>query len=303
MAAPRLTLVTLLATSCAVGAEFDDEAGVDAATAPEASLRFDLQSSNNDALPLDAEVAAELDVTDEERAGADSSLPGADVTTVGPCARASSCGACTSFGGCGWCGGTNICVPGSSSGPTDGRCVTGWAFSSVTCINPTDTCDTLSGCGACLARSGCGWCGASSRCVTANAARNGPMTGSCTAMWAGEVAACNVGADPCVTRTDCGACTGTAGCGWCKSSNSCMSGSATGPATGRSCVTWAGLRSLCANLADSCNSSGNCALCTVRSDCGWCSDSDTCHSGSSSGPTDRACASSRWRWRSVLSCL
>lgn len=306
MAPRRAAWTFVLTASCAVGSGFDDDAGDTDAQKPDLTLAFDIVA------PQDLDVAVTQDAGGAADAGADGAGgaradadggEAVDDRPVGPCSRATSCGACTGFGGCGWCGGTSICVPGTATGPVDGRCVSGWAFSSVTCLNPTDTCDTLSGCGACLARSGCGWCGATMRCLTANAARNGPAMGTCGGMWAGEAAACNVGADPCASRTDCGGCTTTPGCGWCRSSLTCMSGSPTGPATGRTCDSWAGTRSSCANPSDSCNSSGNCATCTLRSNCGWCSDSDSCHRGTSSGPADRACDRGDWEWSSPLSCL
>jgi hypothetical protein len=281
---------------------------IDASSVPDAAMPGDgaltMDSNTGSDIPVNSDGVVDTATTQDR-----SAVDVADVASErddrpsGPCTRATSCGDCTSSGGCGWCGGTNVCAPGTSSGPLDGNCGSGWAFSSVTCLNPVDACEILSGCGACLARVGCGWCGAANRCVTANAESNGPATGTCSAMWAGAASACNVGVDRCPSELNCGGCTATPGCGWCRSTLSCMAGSLTGPAMGRTCTSWAGTRAACANPGDSCNSSGNCATCTLRGNCGWCRDSESCHSGTSGGPTDRACDRNAWGWGSPLSCL
>lgn len=285
------------------GGQSIDASGVpDAAPPGDGALTMDSTNSADVTVRSDSVVDT---ATTQDRLAVDVADTGAerDDRPTAPCARATSCGECTSLGGCGWCGDTNTCIAGSSFGPIGGSCFSGWAFSSATCLSPVDACVMLSGCDACLARPGCGWCGAASLCVTANAARNGPATGTCSAMWTSDASTCNVVVDRCVSRTECGGCTTTPGCGWCRSSLSCMPGTPSGPTMGRTCPSWAGSRSSCANPSDSCNSSGNCASCTQRAGCGWCSDSDTCHSGTSSGPNDRACGGGDWDWSSPLSCL
>lgn len=172
---------------------------------------------------------------------------------------------------------------------------------------PTDPCASSPSCMDCATRLSCGWCGALSRCMTG--ASSGPTSGACGSGWAFTTTACGGGTmtmpDPCAAATDCGACAAMGSCGWCKTTHTCASGTAAGP-TGGSCASadWAWLRSQCTALStDGCRSSSSCEGCRFRSNCGWCDDSNTCHQGTSAGPTDRACSRGNWGWTSVLLCL
>lgn len=223
-------------------------------------------------------------------------------TTVN-CAAQTSCASCTAQLTCGWCALTARCLDGTSTGPSGGAtCALGWAWTSSAC-SAVDPCSASTSCGTCAAQAGCGWCGASNRCITANTARSGPASGVCTSAWSGTVAACTAPPpDPCAVYNDCASCSAAAACGWCRTGTGrCMTGTATGPTLAPgTCTSWAYTRSQCGNPTDRCNTSTGCGSCTDRGGCGWCSDSSTCHSGTSSGPTDRACRSSNWKWDNFL---
>lgn len=49
------------------------------------------------------------------------------------CRTSSSCGACTPRAGCGWCGATRACRAGTRTGPSNGTCDEGWAWTSTDC--------------------------------------------------------------------------------------------------------------------------------------------------------------------------
>lgn len=300
-----LPLVLSLLAACAQAVDEDFAAAIDdPIPAEDAALAFDIVTATD---VVKDDRAEPEDLTDVRDAAADEG--GATDAAVddrggmmGPCGNASNCAGCTALGGCGWCAATSVCVAGTITGPSGGRCEAGWSWSPLACGATADPCAALTACGACLGRSGCGWCGASARCFTANAAATGPATGSCGGMWAGNALACVMSFDPCAATTNCGACANGSTCGWCKDTLSCMSGTATGPSGGRTCGSWAWTRSACRNTSDSCDSSGNCAACNIRSGCGWCDDSNTCHGGGGSGPRDRACAGSQWD-SDLLDCL
>lgn len=301
-----LMLSVSLLAACATAVDEEDAGDLfdDAEVEGDGGLAFDIVTKPDIVVEPDVRVAIDAtDVTDaSDRPTAPDVLTDDRGGVPGVCASATSCGTCTGLVGCGWCGATSVCVAGTLNGPSGGRCEAGWSWSPLACGTSTDPCASLTNCGACLARSGCGWCGASARCATANAARTGPAAGTCAGMWAGVALACTVSMDPCATVTNCGGCANGSSCGWCRDTLSCMSGTAVGPSGGRTCGSWAWTRSACRNPADSCDSSGNCATCNLNSGCGWCSDSDSCHRGGSSGPNDRACGSSRWD-SDLLDCL
>lgn len=222
--------------------------------------------------------------------------------TTGSCATQTSCASCTAQSTCGWCALTARCMDGSATGPVGGAtCALGWAWTSSACT-AVDPCNASTSCGACAAQAGCGWCGASNRCVTANTARSGPASGACASAWSGTVAACTAPPpDPCNGHTECGGCTDDSRCGWCRSTRRCQTGISTGPTLlPGSCTSWAYVNSQCTTPGDSCASSGSCGGCVGRSSCGWCDDSSTCHRGTSSGPTDGACARGNWTWSSLI---
>jgi hypothetical protein len=226
-----------------------------------------------------------------------------DVPVTDPCASSPDCAMCTARLSCGWCGATMGCVTGSSSGPTGSTCASGWAFLSSACMGSTDPCAAATTCGACAAVGSCGWCGATNRCMRGTS--TGPTGATCSTGWAGTVTACMSTSDPCAAATTCGVCSAMGSCGWCRATQRCMSGTATGPSMGTCTAgTWSWTRNQCTALpTDGCGSSSGCVGCRARSNCGWCSDSDSCHSGTSSGPTDRSCTNGDWRWSTVLFCL
>lgn len=109
-------------------------------------------------------------------------------------------------------------------------------------------------------------------------------------------------ADPCSATTDCYACATAPSCGWCRATRRCMTGTATGPNPSfGACTDWLYTPSQCTPAStDPCRTSTSCSSCVGRGSCGWCRDTDTCHTGTSSGPTDRACRMGRWYWDPFL---
>ncbi len=78
----------------------------------------------------------------------------------------------------------------------------------------------------------------------------------------------------CATQTpDCGSCLAKSGCGWCKSTNSCLFGNQNGP-TSSFCQSadWAYNPQQCQIAASgtSCSAQNNCASCLSGSGCKWC---------------------------------
>ena len=312
----------LFASACATQVDdgtltFDDD---DASTQGDdiSTPSFDIPAAGEDSGPgLDrvdpGEGPSELDVgTNDTGAGSDGSSVddrGVSLPDTGgdtgvrvdsgppPSCVASSCGGCTPQAGCGWCGLFGVCVPGTATGPTTGTCPMGWAWLPSECTG-SDPCSTSTTCAACAGRVGCGWCGATGQCVTSNAAGTGPASGACASAWAYTTTACTAAPpDPCASSTSCGSCTGRGTCGWCRSTRRCMTGTGAGanPTYG-TCDSWAWTRNQCPAPTDSCRSESGCSGCIRRSSCGWCEDSDTCHSGTSRGPNDGSCSGSRWEW-------
>ncbi len=115
--------------------------------------------------------------------------------------------------------------------------------------------------------------------------------------------------DPCLSTTQCGDCTARFDCGWCLSTRQCRSRADAGPLLGTAACpafadNWAARPSQCVDPSDPCRTSTGCGSCTNRGSCGWCQDSATCHTGTSSGPVSGACRGSTWRWTNTLgSCL
>ena len=91
--------------------------------------------------------------------------------------------------------------------------------------------------------------------------------------------------EACSTLTPvCGSCVAKSGCGWCKSSNSCFSGTASGP-TVSSCPSseWTVTSDNCAAPVggSQCSEITNCASCLTGSACMWCIQGSVCTDASS----------------------
>lgn len=95
-----------------------------------------------------------------------------------PCSAYTDCGACSAALACGWCRSTRRCMTGVSTGPnpTYGTCDS-WAYTRSQCGNPTDPCNSSTGCGRCTDRSGCGWCEDSNTCHSGSS--SGPTDRAC----------------------------------------------------------------------------------------------------------------------------
>lgn len=133
--------------------------------------------------------------------------------------------------------------------------------------DPPDTlaerCAAITTCDQCGSTSGCVFCDGA--CVAADADRNGPATGTCTAL-ARTATDCPAPSTACSAHTDCGSCAGDSACAWC---------------SGRSaCVAWPSEYGACASggriatAADECN--GALGACEMQMDCGSCAALDGC---------------------------
>lgn len=107
--------------------------------------------------------------------------------------------------------------------------------------------------------------------------------------------------DPCASSTSCDTCTPRSGCGWCRRTNTCATGTSTG-SNDRACAgtDWLWEPRQCP-APDPCARYTSCRSCAATNPCGWCQTSTgtRCASGSSSGPSSGSCT--RWTWR-VESC-
>lgn len=322
---PALLLLTILA-GCATQVEGgDDGLGNDVPTKPDDSgvPTFDIVTPEMDAgEPEDVPPVIDPDTGPVTKPDVGSppedqgSVSRPDVQTVrdvgtpttdrggtsGSCTSATTCASCTALATCGWCALTARCLDGTATGPTGSVCAMGWAWLSSACTS-VDPCNSSTTCSACAARAECGWCGATNRCVTANTAGTAPATGSCSLNWASEPSACTTAPfDPCSVNTDCYSCAQASACGWCRATRRCMTGVSSGPnPTYGACTDWIYTPGQCTPaLTDPCRTSTSCTSCIGRSQCGFCRDTNTCHTGTSSGPTDRACRSGRWYWDTLL---
>lgn len=198
------------------------------------------------------------------------------------CAYA-DCAECTRHYPCGWCADTGRCGVGTSSGPSSGSCMR-WSWLASQCMGPTDPCADATTCEACTARPGCGFCDGACRSGTAM----GPSEGRCTGRWSWLSLDCAPPADDCARHSDCAACTAQPRCGWCAATNTCSSGTSSGPSSG-SCSSWSWLASSCPST-DACATHESCLDCTEQPSCGFCATTGTCATGTASGPSRGSCA-------------
>ncbi|MBL8604094.1 MAG: hypothetical protein JNK72_19355 [Myxococcales bacterium] len=166
-------------------------------------------------------------------------------------------------------------------------------------------CAAATDCASCGALAGCGWCPGINRCLAGTSSGPSGAGGLRCAGWAWLPSACPTSptANPCASLANtCGGCSGNfLNCGWCHTTRSCQVGTGTG-STATSCTgtAWAWTPNACVSSTDPCRTSSGCNSCIGRSSCGWCDDSDTCQSGSSSGPSNGSCRSSNWTWTGFL---
>lgn len=98
-------------------------------------------------------------------------------------------------------------------------------------------------------------------------------------------------------------------CGWCATTQTCVSGSKSGPSNsttcpstsfmygGNVCPTSQPLFSGSSTYTDgTCGTLQNCYECANAAACGWCSSSNTCLSGSSTQSTDNTCPTTQWTY-------
>jgi len=117
------------------------------------------------------------------------------------CSEHHTCFHCTDQTGCGWCGPTLSCMPGNSSGPSNGTCKgRAWQFES--CFS----CSRLKDCKQCWDRdSECYWCKELNMCVPYEFAPHCPVPSTRN---------CNCG-----DFMSCSDCTGQPACSWCDDPN------------------------------------------------------------------------------------
>lgn len=93
-------------------------------------------------------------------------------------------------------------------------------------------------------------------------------------------------------------CSSSAPTGSCPANQTCVAGSccATGQACGSMCCATgeACVDGSCAASSDPCAASSDCASCSSTNGCGWCNGLGNCHTGTTAGPTDGACAITDW---------
>ena len=179
------------------------------------------------------------------------------------CSSYTTCYTCTATaasGNCGWCANTNTCSQGTANGPSVGSCVS-WDWLASECpatpapvpTPPANNCASYSDCNSCTTQppgGNCGWCASSYQCLDGTS--TGPSVGSCPSWdWTSNLCPAQPPTpvptqDHCPSYYNCTACTQAAApyCGWCASSNQCMSGSSTGPSMG-SCPSWDWTSNLC----------------------------------------------------------
>jgi hypothetical protein len=109
--------------------------------------------------------------------------------------------------------------------------------------------------------------------------------------------------DPCATNHDCVSCFSAMGCGWCGTTNACVSGGQNGSNDGRctgSNWTLGGLQAYCMDAVAFCAMNTDCGSCTNAPVCGWCN--GQCLPGTGMGPVmgghDATC-STAWAWQTA----
>ena len=212
------------------------------------------------------------------------------------CESALTCDTCIAGGAsCGWCSDSQMCEPGTFNGPSVGSCNT-WNWG--TC--PIPVCSNYTDCDSCNLHSNCGWCTGENTCMDGSS--EGPSSANCTGNW--TYGSCGATPAPnnagCSQWASCYDCTESpsGNCGWCADYIYCTEGTSSGPSGGGVCDgTWRWLTSECTTtaspvaLTSDCYQFTTCQDCTTGgSDCGWCTSSMSCSSGSSTGPFSGTCS-------------
>lgn len=157
--------------------------------------------------------------------------------------------------GCSSGGGGGTVIDSGTTPPTDIPSGTDRPSNTDTPATPTDgaRCAATT-CGACTPMGGCGWCARTNSCVPGGSTGSTDMScmgadwdylpRDCADFDGGPPA--DVPPVMCGTSTTCGACTPRGGCGWCASTNSCVTGTSTGSTDG-TCMgaNWQYLPSQC----------------------------------------------------------
>jgi len=175
-----------------------------------------------------------------------------------------------------------------------------------------EPCEAHSDCESCTEAEGCGWCNNDGSCHEGGEA--GPHDSACSGKdWITDSSYCGMIGNACYYYTSCESCTDDSGCGWCRSSSTCMIGGVAGPSTG-SCDDWVKAYEHCAapptptpvptatpvptntpQPAFNCwQQYSTCGPCTRDSRCGWCQNTQSCHNGAYYGPDDGACSGNYW---------
>lgn len=120
-------------------------------------------------------------------------------------------------------------------------------------------------------------------------------TGSGMLPWCdgdGGVPMNDAGLDPCNEQgSSCEACNNRAGCGFCSTTNECMSDSRR-----ETCDSWRDSLSECVD----CSGHTDCASCVNDAFCGWCASSNTCLTAPSGGAMPASC--SAWNYYDIDAC-
>ena len=208
------------------------------------------------------------------------------------CRDHTTCRECLEDDECGFCSSPLRCMNKDelTGLPSEETCLAGW---------DTEACDSFcsfwsSSCQLCLEDHGadCGYCAADSRCKALDPSTGDPSGGAdeCPVLWRTDECP-----TPCATHDSCGACVADPNCGFCSVGQSglCLEGDALAPARGEEYCPHDKWEVGSCNAF--CRQNDHCFECTSFSECGYCGDTGTCHSGNISGPAWDRCDTG-WSW-------
>eukprot|EP01130_Rhizamoeba_saxonica_P012651 TRINITY_DN5366_c0_g1_i2.p1 TRINITY_DN5366_c0_g1~~TRINITY_DN5366_c0_g1_i2.p1 ORF type:complete len:589 (-),score=104.86 TRINITY_DN5366_c0_g1_i2:549-2315(-) len=211
--------------------------------------------------------------------------------------------------GCHWCGREEKCMESTANGRNtcDGFSCDGWSSNipdaycwkgSVDQCPDVPKCSTINNCRTCT-ENNCAWCGIAGLCFESDIELSKTCFGdpnkqcgeySQSDCWKTSKEQCPEGDTPCKDYNSCAECT-LSGCGWCGKTNTCIESSTSSlPCIEGICGNIEESSSCYKNEVDMCPTSNNdgklpenceeltsCKSCTDNSNCGWCSQENTCY--------------------------
>lgn len=163
------------------------------------------------------------------------------------CGGWTTCSACTVEGGCGWCGASGTCEAGNATNSFQDCSNESWAWlerncsitpdapssdAPITPAPPVVTCSNVTDCDTCTVLPGCGWCTENNECQSGNATSS--QQGCALPYWSWTIYQCPVAPRSLCNYENgyCHSCIANSGCGYCKTTGVCESGSELSSATG-----------------------------------------------------------------------